>query len=146
MIIKKLISNTKKYFSTSINPVDLVSTEITVLTLNDLKFIFYPSWYGLTCIDPIDTVLTENDGFEPKWPKTHFLLWLTVWPILASGIDFHRKWQFWPEMAWNLFFVLVDTIWLVLTHWTCYFMEKKAVDLRKIYFWILNCFLNFLFF
>jgi hypothetical protein len=43
---KKLISNTKKYFSTGINLVD------RVLTQNGLKLIFYPSQRGLTRIPP----------------------------------------------------------------------------------------------
>jgi hypothetical protein len=46
LITKKLISNTKKYFSTGINPVD------RVLTQNGLKLIFYPSQRGLTRIPP----------------------------------------------------------------------------------------------
>jgi hypothetical protein len=32
---------------------------------------FYPGQHGLTRIDSVDSVLTENDGFDPK---THFLL------------------------------------------------------------------------
>ena len=31
----------------------------------------------LTRIDSMDLVLTENDGFDPKRPETHFLPWST---------------------------------------------------------------------
>jgi hypothetical protein len=44
---------------------------MTVLTRNGLKLIFYPGRHGLTHIDSVDSVLIENDGFDPK---THFLL------------------------------------------------------------------------
>jgi hypothetical protein len=37
---------------------------MTGLTRNDLKLNFHPGQHGLTCIDPIDSVLTENDGFD----------------------------------------------------------------------------------
>jgi len=50
---------------------DSVLTENDVLTRNGLKLIFYPGRHGLTRIDSMDSVLTENDGFDPK---THFLL------------------------------------------------------------------------
>jgi len=40
--------------------------KITVLTQNGLKLIFYLGRHGLTRIDPVDSVLVENDGFEPK--------------------------------------------------------------------------------
>jgi hypothetical protein len=46
--------------------------KITVLTQNGLKLIFYLSRHGLTRIDPVDSVLVENDGFDPKRPETHF--------------------------------------------------------------------------
>jgi len=47
---------------------------MTVLTQNGLKLIFYPGRHVLTridSVDSVDSVLTENDGFDPK---THFLL------------------------------------------------------------------------
>jgi hypothetical protein len=44
---------------------------MTVLTRNGLKLIFYPGRHILTRIDSVDSVLTENGGFDPK---THFLL------------------------------------------------------------------------
>ena len=28
-------------------------------------------------IDPVNRVLVENDGFDPKQPETHFLPWST---------------------------------------------------------------------
>jgi hypothetical protein len=45
---------------------------MTVLTRNGLKLIFYPGQHGLTRIDRVHSVLTKNDGFEPKGPETHF--------------------------------------------------------------------------
>jgi hypothetical protein len=45
---------------------------MTVLTRNGLKLIFYPGRHGLTRIDP-DSVLVENDGFDPKQHETYFL-------------------------------------------------------------------------
>jgi hypothetical protein len=52
----------------------------SVLTENDgfdPKTHFYSVRHGLTRIDPVDSVLAENDGFDPKRPETHFLPWLT---------------------------------------------------------------------
>ena len=46
--------------------------KITVLTQNDLKLIFHPSRHGLTRIDPVNSVLVENDGFDPKQPENSF--------------------------------------------------------------------------
>jgi hypothetical protein len=46
---------------------------MTVLTRNSPKLIIYPGRHGLTRIDPVDLVLVENDGFDPKRPETHFL-------------------------------------------------------------------------
>jgi len=42
-----------------------------------MKLIFYPSLHDLTRIDLMDTILTKNDDFEPKRPKTLFLPRLT---------------------------------------------------------------------
>jgi hypothetical protein len=50
---------------------------MTVLTQNGLTLIFYPGRHGLTRIDLVDSVLAENDGFDPKRPETHFLPWST---------------------------------------------------------------------
>jgi hypothetical protein len=36
------------------------------------KLIFYPGRHGLTCIDPVDLVLIENDSFDPKRPENSF--------------------------------------------------------------------------
>jgi hypothetical protein len=33
---------------------------------------FYPGQHGLTRIDLVDSVLVENDGFDPKRHETHF--------------------------------------------------------------------------
>jgi len=58
--------------------------KMTVLTRNGPKLIFYPGRHGLTRIDPVNSVLVENDGFDPKRPETHFLPWSTwfdpYWP------------------------------------------------------------------
>jgi hypothetical protein len=74
LITAKLISNTKKYFSTSINLMDLVLNENNGFDKkkNSMKLIFYPSLHDLTRIDLMDIILTKNDGFEPKRPKTLF--------------------------------------------------------------------------
>jgi len=37
-----------------------------------MKLIFYPGRHGLTRIDPVNSVLVKNDGFDPKRPETHF--------------------------------------------------------------------------
>jgi hypothetical protein len=95
-------------------------------------------------INPVDSVLIENDGFDPKRPETHFLPWSTWFdPYWLGGLGFDRKWQFWPETAWNTFFTLVDLVGPVLTQWN-QFLWKDAVDSRKVFFWILNFFLIFL--
>jgi hypothetical protein len=43
-----------------------------VLTRNGLKLIFYPGQYGLTRIDPVDSVLKKNNGFDLKRLKNSF--------------------------------------------------------------------------
>jgi len=100
--------------------------KMTVLTRNGLKLIFYPSQHGLTRIDRVHSVLTKNDGFDPKWPETHFLSWSTWFDPYWPGLGFGRKWWFWPETAWNLFFTLVDMVWPVLIRWTR-FWSKMTV-------------------
>jgi hypothetical protein len=50
---------------------------MTVLTRNSPKLTFYPGRHGLTRIDPVDSVLVGNDGFDPKQLETHFLPWST---------------------------------------------------------------------
>jgi hypothetical protein len=52
----------------------------SVLTENDgfdPKTHFLLGRHGLTCIDPVNSVLVKNDGFDPKRPETHFLSWST---------------------------------------------------------------------
>jgi len=118
--------------------------KMTVLTRNGMKLIFYPGRHGLTRIDLVNSVLVENDGFDPEQHETHFLSWSTWFdPYWPGGLGFGWKWRFWLEMARNSFFTLVNMVWLVLTRWTR-FWWKDAVDSRKIYFWILNFFLIFL--
>jgi hypothetical protein len=49
---------------------------MTVLTRNGMKLIFYPGRHGLTRIDPVNSVLVKNDGFDPKlifYPDRHGL-------------------------------------------------------------------------
>jgi len=100
--------------------------KMTVLTRNDLKLIFYPGQHGLTRIDRVHSVLTKNDGFDPKWPETHFLSQSTWFDPYWPGLGFGRKWRFWPETAWNSFFTLVDMVWPVLIRWTR-FWSKMTV-------------------
>jgi hypothetical protein len=38
----------------------------------DPKLIFYPGRHDLTRIDLVNSVLVKNDGFDPKRPETHF--------------------------------------------------------------------------
>ena len=106
---------------------------------NGLKLIFYPGRHGLTRIDSVDSVLTENDGFDPKRLETHFFTLVDMfWPVLT------RWTRFWPKitvLTRKLIFYLVDMVWPVLTRWN-QFLWKDAVDSRKIYFWIF-LFLNF---
>jgi len=79
-------------------PVDMVGPVLIRWTRfwpeNGLKLIFYPGRHGLTRIDSVDSVLTENDGFDPKtaW-NSFFTLVDMVWPILT------RWTQFWPKMT-----------------------------------------------
>jgi hypothetical protein len=42
------------------------------LTQNGLKPIFHPGRHGWTRIDPVGSILTENDGFDPKRHETQF--------------------------------------------------------------------------
>jgi len=119
-----------------------------------------------TLVDIVWPVLTWWTRFWPKnGLKLIFLPWSTWFdPYWLGGLGFDRKWRFWPETAWNLFFTLVDMVWPVLTRWTRFwskmmvltrklifyladmvwpvltrwnrFLWKDAVDSRKIYFWI----------
>ena len=116
--------------------------KMTVLTRNGLKLIFYPGRHGLTSIDSMDSVLTENDGFDPKthfyladmvwpvltrwtrfWPKmtvltwkrpeTHFLPWSTWFdPYWLGGLGFDRKWRFWPKTHFLPWSTCFDPYWL----------------------------------
>jgi hypothetical protein len=82
--------------STWFHPYCLVGsifTENDSFTLNCPKLIFYLSWHDLTRIDPVDMVLTENDGFDPKQPETHFFILIdVVWSVLLGGTSFPWKW------------------------------------------------------
>ena len=86
--------------------------KMTVLTRNGLKLIFYPGWHGLTRIDSVDSVLTENDGFDPKRLETHFLPWSTWFdPYWLGGPGFDRKWRFWPENSFFTWPTWFDLYW-----------------------------------
>jgi hypothetical protein len=79
---------------------------------NGLKLIFYPGRHGLTRIDSVDSVLTENDGFDPKRLETHFLLWSTCFdPYWLGGLGFDRKWRFWPENSFFTWPTWFDLYW-----------------------------------
>jgi len=58
------------------------------------KIIFFPGRHGLTRIDPVGSVLTENDGFDPKRPENSFFTLVDmVWPVLT-------RWdRFWSKMT-----------------------------------------------
>jgi len=64
------------------------------LIQNNLELIFYPGRHGWTRIDSVDSVLTENDGFDPKtaW-NSFFTLVDMVWPVLTWWT------RFWPKMT-----------------------------------------------
>jgi len=63
-----------------------------VLTRKGLKLIFYPGRHGLTRIDSVDSVLTENDSFDPKRLEIQFLSWSTWFdPYRLGGLGFDRK-------------------------------------------------------
>jgi len=74
------------------------------------KLIFYPGRHGLTRIDPVNSILAENDGYDPKRPETHFLPWSTwfdpYWPgdlvlVENDGFDPKRpKTHFLPWLTW----------------------------------------------
>jgi len=79
---------------------------------NGLKLIFYPGRHGLTRIDSVDSVLTENDGFDPKRLETHFLPWSTCFdPYWLGGLGFDRKWRFWPENSFFTWPTWFDLYW-----------------------------------
>jgi hypothetical protein len=42
------------------------------LTQNSLELIFHPGRHGWTRIDPVDSVLAENNGFDPKRLENSF--------------------------------------------------------------------------
>jgi len=69
---------------------------------NGLKLIFYPGRHGLTRIDSVDSVLTENDGFDPKtawnsffYPGRHGLTRIdSVDSVLTENNGFDPKTHF----------------------------------------------------
>ena len=93
------------------------------MTQNNLKLIFYPGRHGWTCIDSVDLVLTENDGFDPKTAWNSFFLPWSTWfdPYWLGGLGFD------PKTAWNSFFTLVDMVWPVLTRWTRFWLKMTVL-------------------
>ena len=86
------------------------------MTQNDLKLIFYPGRHGLTRIDPVNSVLTRNDGFDPKtvW-NSFFTLVDMVWPVLTRWNRFlwkdavdSRKIYFWIFLFLNFFWIFIN--------------------------------------
>ena len=86
--------------------------KITGLTQNDMKLIFYPGRHGLTRIDPVNSVLVKNDGFDPKRPETHFLPWSTWFdPYWPGGLGFDGKMRLTREKYFwilNFFLIFLD--------------------------------------
>jgi len=112
--------------------------KITVLTQNGLKLIFYPGRHGRTRIDSMDSVLTENDGFDPKRLKTHFLPWSTWFDqYWLGGFGFDRKWRFWPKTHFLLRSTWFDPYWLggLGSYGKMRLTREKYI---YIFFWILN--------
>jgi len=132
--------------------------KITVLTQNGLKLIFYPGQHGRTRIDLMDSVLTENDGFDPKRLKTHFLPWSTWFdPYWLGGLGFDQKWRFWPKTHFLPWSTCFDPYWLgglsfdPKTHFllgrhglTC-IDQVESVLMERCGWLEKNIFLNFLF-
>jgi hypothetical protein len=77
------------------------------------KLVFYPCRHGLTRIDPVESVLTENDGFDPKRPENSFFTLIDmVWLVLTRWTRFwlkmtvdSRKIFFW---ILNFFLIFLD--------------------------------------
>jgi len=109
---------------------DQFSLKFTVLTRNGLKLIFYRNRHDLTHVDLMYTVLTENDDFDPKRLEIHFLPRSTWFhPYCLVGSIFTENDSFTLNSR-NSFFILVDTIWLVLTLWT-WFWPKMTVLIQN---------------
>jgi hypothetical protein len=107
--------------------------KITVLTQNGLKLIFYPGRHGRTRIDSMDSVLIENDGFDPKRLKTHFLPRSTWFdPYWLGGLGFDRKIIFYSGRHGLTRIDSVDSVLMERCGW----LEKNIY-----FFLILNFFL-----
>jgi len=102
----------------------------SVLTRNGLKLNFYLDQHGLTRIDPVNSILTENDRFGSKRPETQFLPRSTWFDMYWSGgLGFDWKWPVWSETARNSIFTTVNMVWPVLTRWTRFW--PKITDLTR---------------
>ena len=59
-------------------------------------------------IDPVNRVLVENDGFDPKQLQTHFLPWLTwfdpVNSVLVRNDSFDPKQPETHFLPWSTWF------------------------------------------
>ena len=77
----------------------------------------YDNRHGLTRIDPVKSVLIENDGFDPKQLETHFLPWLTWFdPYEPGELDLIGNDGFDPKqlethfLPWSTWFDPVDLV------------------------------------
>jgi hypothetical protein len=66
----------------------------------------------LTRIDLVDSVLTENDGFDPKWPGNSFFYPGRHGLIRIDPVDLVliKNDGFDPKRLEKLFFTLVDMV------------------------------------
>ena len=101
------------------------------------KLVFYPCRHGLTRIDSMESVLTQN-GL-----KTHFLPCSTWFdPYWPGGIGFDQKWRFWPVTAWKLIFYPSQYGLTYIDPMESVFMERCGW-LKKNIFLTFKLFLNF---
>jgi hypothetical protein len=101
------------------------------------KLVFYPCRHGLTRIDLMESVLTQN-GL-----KTHFLPCSTWFdPYWPGGIGFDQKWRFWPVTAWKLIFYPGQYGLTYIDPMESVFMERCGW-LKKNIFLTFKLFLNF---
>ena len=74
------------------------------MTRKGLRLIFYIGWHGLTYIDLVNPVFTENDRFDPKQLKAHFYpCWHGLTCIDPMSSVLMGKWH-WLEK--NIFWIL----------------------------------------
>jgi hypothetical protein len=114
-----------------------------------MKFNFYLDQHGLTHIDSMNLVLTENNGFDAKWSGIHFYpsrLGLTcidpMNSIFTENDCFDLKWPktyFLPRSTW------FDLYW---PDGLDFYGKRRLTREKYIFefetFFSLNCFLGFL--